>query len=138
MKEYWDGSPHALLGMMVPNFPNFYMLYGPNTNGAPIMFLHERQAEFVLGNLARMAKKSVRALEVRHDVTRAFNSVLDKRLSRKVVTQYRGPQLRLLRVGTRGDWLGRGNERVLVPDACTAAGSLRGRRPKRESAQRRW
>jgi hypothetical protein len=53
------------------------------------MFLHERQAEFVLGNLARMAKKSVRALEVRDDVTRAFNSVLDKRLSRKVVTQYR-------------------------------------------------
>jgi cation diffusion facilitator CzcD-associated flavoprotein CzcO len=89
MKEYWNGSPHALLGMMVPNFPNFYMLYGPNTNGAPIMFLHERQAEFVLGNLARMAKKSVRALEVRHDVTRTFNSVLDKRLKRKVVTQYR-------------------------------------------------
>ena len=89
MKEYWGGSPHALLGMMVPNFPNFYMLYGPNTNGAPIMFLHERQAEFVLGNLARMAKKSIRALEVRPDVTRAFNSILDKRLSRKVVTQYR-------------------------------------------------
>lgn len=89
LREYWNGSPHALLGMMVPNFPNFYMLYGPNTNGAPIMFLHERQAEFVLGNLARMAKKSIAALEVRRDITDRFNTILDKRLSRKVTTQYR-------------------------------------------------
>ncbi len=89
MREVWNGSPYALLGMMVPDFPNFYMLYGPNTNGAPIMFLHERQVEFVLGNLARMARRGVDALEVREDVTRTFNSVLDKRLQRKVVTRYR-------------------------------------------------
>jgi cation diffusion facilitator CzcD-associated flavoprotein CzcO len=89
LREVWNGSPYALLGMMVPDFPNFYMLYGPNTNGAPIMFLHERQVEFVLGNLARMARRGVDALEVREDVTRTFNSVLDKRLQKKVVTRYR-------------------------------------------------
>lgn len=89
LREYWNGSPHALLGMMVPNFPNFYMLYGPNTNGAPIMFMHERQVEFVLGNLARMAKTSIPALEVRKDVTKRFNEILDKRLSRKVTARYR-------------------------------------------------
>ena len=89
LQQAWNGSPHALLGMMVPGFPNFYMLYGPNTNGAPIMFLHERQAEFVLGNLARMAKDNIPALEVREDVTKVFNAVLDRSLQRRVVTQYK-------------------------------------------------
>jgi cation diffusion facilitator CzcD-associated flavoprotein CzcO len=89
LRQYWNGTPHALLGMMVPDFPNFYMLYGPNTNGAPIMFLHERQAEFVLGNLARMAKRSVKGLEVRRGVTRAFNAVLYKRMEKRVRNHYR-------------------------------------------------
>ena len=89
LREYWNGTPHALLGVMVPGFPNFYMLYGPNTNGAPIMFLHERQVEFVLANLARMVKRSVTGLEVRRDVTRAFNSLLYKRMESRVRDRYR-------------------------------------------------
>ncbi len=89
LREYWNGTPHALLGVMVPGFPNFYMLYGPNTNGVPIMFLHERQVEFVLANLARMVKRSVTGLEVRRDVTRAFNSLLYKRMESRVRDRYR-------------------------------------------------
>jgi hypothetical protein len=53
------------------------------------MFLHERQVEFVLGNLARMAKRSVRGLEVRRDVTRAFNALLYKRMEKRVRNHYR-------------------------------------------------
>lgn len=87
LHEYWNGEPHALLGLMVPNFPNFYMLYGPNTNGSPIMWVHERQVEFVLGNLARMAKRSVKALEVRRGLEQRFNTILQRRLKGKVVSQ---------------------------------------------------
>ena len=28
----WDGDARAYLGVTVPGFPNFFMLYGPNTN----------------------------------------------------------------------------------------------------------
>ena len=28
----WHGEPEAFLGMMVPGFPNFFIMYGPNTN----------------------------------------------------------------------------------------------------------
>lgn len=32
LREYWGpASPRAYLGMMVPHFPNFFMLYGPNS-----------------------------------------------------------------------------------------------------------
>jgi len=32
LNEQWDGDARAYLGVTVPNFPNFFMTYGPNTN----------------------------------------------------------------------------------------------------------
>ena len=32
LHEQWDGDARAYLGITVPGFPNFFMLYGPNTN----------------------------------------------------------------------------------------------------------
>ena len=46
--EAWAGEPRALLGMTVPGFPNFFIQYGPNTNGGEIVSLLERQAEHVV------------------------------------------------------------------------------------------
>lgn len=89
LREVWDGDPYAFLGLMVPGFPNFYMLYGPNTNGGPIMYFHERQVEFVMGNLRRMARQGVKGLEVRASFTKKFNELLGKRLQRMVTTRYK-------------------------------------------------
>lgn len=82
--EAWNDYPRAYLGLMVPNFPNFYMLYGPNTNGAPVMFMHERQAEFVVAQIKRMLKGDATAIEVRKPVYDVFNRILSKRLSHSV------------------------------------------------------
>jgi hypothetical protein len=86
--EVWQGEPHAYLGLTVTGFPNFYMLYGPNTNGAPIMFMHERQVEFVVSNLKRMISSNVSAIEVRRSVLDLFNRIVQKRLDRNVIGQY--------------------------------------------------
>ena len=32
--------------MMVPGFPNFFIMYGPNTNSIPLVSFYEAQAEF--------------------------------------------------------------------------------------------
>ena len=89
LREVWNGNPQAFLGLMVPGFPNFYMIYGPNTNGGPITYFQERQVEFVLGNLRRMAREGIKGLEVRGPITRKFNEILDRRLQRMVTTRYR-------------------------------------------------
>jgi cation diffusion facilitator CzcD-associated flavoprotein CzcO len=86
--EYWGDTPRAYLGLMVPEFPNFYMMYGPNTNGAPIMFLHQRQAEFVSANIKRMIKADVTAIEVKPWVYTRFNRWLEQRLSNSVVANH--------------------------------------------------
>jgi cation diffusion facilitator CzcD-associated flavoprotein CzcO len=86
--EFWDGDASAYLGLTVAGFPNFYMLYGPNTNGAPVMYMHERQVEFVVSNLKRMVKHDISAIEVRASVMELFNHVLQKRLARTVVANH--------------------------------------------------
>jgi len=86
--DEWGDYPRAYLGLMVPRFPNFYMLYGPNTNGAPVMFMHERQAEFVAAQVKRMMKAKATAIEVRQSAYDTFNRILRKRLANSVVAKH--------------------------------------------------
>ena len=45
LQEHWAGEPRAYLGITVPDFPNFFMLYGPGTNGGEIVTMLESQAD---------------------------------------------------------------------------------------------
>jgi cation diffusion facilitator CzcD-associated flavoprotein CzcO len=65
LQEHWAGEPRAYLGITVPGFPNFYMLYGPGTNGGEIVIMLESQAEYVVRALRRMQRERVTAVEVK-------------------------------------------------------------------------
>ena len=117
--EYWGDTPRAYLGLMVPEFPNFYMMYGPNTNGAPIMFLHQRQAEFVSANIKRMIKADVTAIEVKPWVLDLFNWIVQKpALCWRRRPAPGGPQLRTVRLGTQRHPVERG---MLAYSDCAPA-----------------
>ena len=78
--EFWDGEPRAFLGITVPDFPNFYMLYGPNTNGGEIVSNLERQAEHVVHAVKRMVRKGITALEVRDSFFERYNRWIEKKM----------------------------------------------------------
>jgi cation diffusion facilitator CzcD-associated flavoprotein CzcO len=65
LHDHWAGEPHAFLGITVPGFPNFFMLYGPGTNGGDIVTMLEGQAEYVVRVLKRMRRERVTAVEVK-------------------------------------------------------------------------
>ncbi len=65
LRERWAGEPRAYLGITVPRFPNFYMLYGPGTNGGEIVSMLEAQAEYAVRALNRMRRERVTAIEVK-------------------------------------------------------------------------
>ena len=47
----WDGDARAYLGVTVPGFPNFFMLYGPNTNivvNGSIIWFTECEVRYVM------------------------------------------------------------------------------------------
>ena len=87
LHEFWGGDCRAYLGLTVTGFPNFYMLYGPNTNMVG-MIMHERQARFVCANLNRMIREGVTAIEVRRQVMDAFDRHIQRRLSKTIVDRY--------------------------------------------------
>ena len=59
LRETWRDGAYAYLGMAVPGFPNFFMLYGPNTNvgSNSVIFMLEAQARYVVRALKHMRRK---------------------------------------------------------------------------------
>ena len=65
LHEEWAGEPRAYLGITVPGFPNFYMLYGPGTNGGELVLMLESQAQYAVRAVKRMMHEHVTAVEVK-------------------------------------------------------------------------
>jgi cation diffusion facilitator CzcD-associated flavoprotein CzcO len=72
----WRNGAEAYLGMLVAGFPNFFVLYGPNTNLGhnSIVYMLECQFRYVLGCLAALARRGVHSIEVRAEAQRRFNA----------------------------------------------------------------
>ena len=81
LHEVWQGDARAYLGMTVPGFPNFFTLYGPNTNivvNGSIIFFSECSVRYVLGCLELLGKTGAKTLEVKPNVHDAFNEKVDE------------------------------------------------------------
>ncbi len=70
----------AFLGIMVPEFPNFFMLYGPNTNGGFIITNIERQANFAALEIKRLQDRKIPSVEVTEAATVQYNNWLQGRM----------------------------------------------------------
>jgi cation diffusion facilitator CzcD-associated flavoprotein CzcO len=80
LQDYWAGEPHAYLGITVPGFPNFFMLYGPGTNGGEIVIMLESQAEYAVRAIKRMIRERVTAVEVKPRFEAAWNRWLESKI----------------------------------------------------------
>jgi cation diffusion facilitator CzcD-associated flavoprotein CzcO len=65
LHDQWAGEPRAFLGISVPGVPNFFMLYGPGTNGGELVSTLEAQAEYAVRAVKRMTREHVSAIEVK-------------------------------------------------------------------------
>lgn len=75
LQAEWRDGAEAYLGITVSGFPNFFMLYGPNTNlgGNSIIYMLEGQIQYVLGALRALDSAGLDWLDVRPEVQLAFN-----------------------------------------------------------------
>lgn len=80
LNQQWQGDARAYLGITVPNFPNFFLMYGPNTNivvNGSIIFFSECEMRYILGCLKLLLKNGQTAMEPKRDVHDAFNEKID-------------------------------------------------------------
>ncbi|WP_309604273.1 NAD(P)/FAD-dependent oxidoreductase [Phenylobacterium sp.] len=81
LHEAWAGDARAYLGVTTPGFPNFFMIYGPNTNivvNGSIIFFSECAVRYIIGCLRLLAETGAPAMEVKRDVHDAFNVRVDQ------------------------------------------------------------
>lgn len=86
-EEWGEEDPRAHLGMTVPGFPNFFVMYGPNTNigtGGSIIFQAETWSRYIVEAIKTMVERQWAELEVRRDAMELYNRRLDERLAEMV------------------------------------------------------
>jgi len=84
LHDAWKGEPSAYLGTCVPGFPNFFMLYGPNSNSGTLVFLLECQARWAADCLTALTRSSGSAVEVKQEDFDTFNRKVQQKLAGSV------------------------------------------------------
>lgn len=83
LQDYWSKQVISYRGITVPNFPNFGMLYGPNTNLGhnSIILMIEAQSRYINTLISKvLSGEGVVSLEPRDDVARAWTAQVQARL----------------------------------------------------------
>jgi cation diffusion facilitator CzcD-associated flavoprotein CzcO len=78
LAQKWGGEPRAYLGITVPEFPNLFLLYGPNTNGGTgsVIYTIEAAMAHVISALDALERADARRIEVRRAAAEAFDRSL--------------------------------------------------------------
>jgi cation diffusion facilitator CzcD-associated flavoprotein CzcO len=86
LNDAWSRGAQAWLGISVPGFPNFFMLYGPNTNLGhnSIVFMLECQVAHVMRCLGKLRDERGATIEVAMPPFERYNARVQRR-SRQTV-----------------------------------------------------
>ncbi len=81
LEEVWaDRGPRAYLGICVPELPNFFMMYGPNsqTRASGFIAFVEQWAAYISKLIASVIEAGSRSVEVREDAYLDYSERVDK------------------------------------------------------------
>jgi cyclohexanone monooxygenase len=85
LRDEWSDGPEAYLGTLVAGYPNFFTLYGPNTNGVnSIIYIHEAQTTFIRHILDVLGDRGARTVEVTTAAQRRYNDEIQADMVGKV------------------------------------------------------
>jgi cyclohexanone monooxygenase len=86
LNDAWAQGAQAWLGISVPGFPNFFMIYGPNTNLGhnSIVFMLESQVAHVMRCLDKLRDAKGRTIEMTVAPFARYNARLQHRLQQTV------------------------------------------------------
>jgi 4-hydroxyacetophenone monooxygenase len=106
LRETWgEEDARALLGITVPDFPNFFMLNGPNTSaghGGSAVIATEFQIRYIMQLLGHMVERGLASVECREEAFAAYQEELDEALARTIwshrgmTTYYRNSKGRIV------------------------------------------
>lgn len=82
LAQQWDGDDaRAYLGTVVPGFPNFICLYGPNAaigHGGSLLTIAQYQLDYCVDLLQQVISAGAAGFEIHRDVHDAYNQTVDE------------------------------------------------------------
>jgi 4-hydroxyacetophenone monooxygenase len=81
LKQAWSNdNPTAYLGLTVPDFPNLFLMLGPNTgpaHGGSVIFQSECQSRYISACLVEMIENDIAAIDVHPDAHDQYIRAVD-------------------------------------------------------------
>ncbi|MET9328110.1 FAD-dependent oxidoreductase [Tsukamurella sp. NPDC003166] len=90
LRQIWGDDARAYIGTTVPDFPNLFCLYGPNTqagHGGSLVYYLECQMRYTISVLSRMFDAGGADIECRADVNDRYNDAVDAAHERMIWSQ---------------------------------------------------
>lgn len=86
LNQAWRDGTRAYLGLAVPNFPNFFILYGPNTNLGhnSIVYMLESQIAHIMRCLRTLNATETNTVEIDQSAYDRFHQQTQNRLANTV------------------------------------------------------
>ena len=88
LQEVWDerGGPQAYMGNAMDGFPNFFMIFGPNTaqGHTSVILASENMVEYSLKFIKKILSKDVKTFEVKKEKEIAWTSEMQEKLKSTV------------------------------------------------------
>lgn len=89
LKDQWADGAEAYLGLTVSGFPNFFMLYGPNTNLGhnSIVYMIESQVNYILDALQAHIQNNLAFTDLKAEIQVQFNQEIQERMKSTMWSQ---------------------------------------------------
>lgn len=86
LRNVWAQYPRAYLGTSLPDFPNLFIVTGPNTGigHTSALFIIESQMNYILDCIRTVQAKGLRSIEVRPEAERTYTEMIHREMERTV------------------------------------------------------
>ncbi|MDR9754986.1 NAD(P)/FAD-dependent oxidoreductase [Pseudomonas sp. SZMC_28357] len=86
LSEVWAEYPRAYLGTSLPDFPNLFIVTGPNTGigHTSALFIIESQMNYILDCIRTVKKQGLGSIEVRPEAERSYTEMIHREMQRTV------------------------------------------------------
>ena len=86
LKDRWSEFPRAYLGTSIPDFPNFFMVTGPNTGigHTSAIFIIEAQMHYIMDSILSSQRKNADTIEVTDQAEADYTKMIHSEMEQTV------------------------------------------------------
>lgn len=86
LRDVWAQYPRAYLGTSLPDFPNLFIVTGPNTGigHTSALFIIESQMNYIVDCIRTLKQKNLRSIEVQPAAEQRYTTMIHREMQRTV------------------------------------------------------